>query len=44
MYNLSLIVWCTVDFDQMLDQKAVTSNRKIAEETAYSWLKVYLHT
>jgi len=29
-----------VDFDQMLDQKAATSNRKIAEETAHEWLKV----
>ncbi|KAF0764219.1 adenylate kinase 8-like [Aphis craccivora] len=28
-----------VDFDQMLDQKAATSNRKIAEETAHEWLK-----
>uniref|UniRef100_A0A2S2NR53 Adenylate kinase 8 n=1 Tax=Schizaphis graminum TaxID=13262 RepID=A0A2S2NR53_SCHGA len=28
-----------VDFDQMLDRKTITSNRKIAEETAYSWLK-----
>ncbi|XP_022178689.1 adenylate kinase 8-like isoform X2 [Myzus persicae] len=28
-----------VDFDQMLEQKVITSDRKIAEETAYTWLK-----
>jgi len=30
----------TVDFDQMLEQKVFTSDRKFAEETAYAWLKV----
>jgi len=29
-----------VDFDQMMDQKVVTSDKKIAEETALTWLKV----
>jgi len=29
-----------VDFDQMMDQKVATSDRKIAEESALTWLKV----
>lgn len=37
-YHTSCVV--SVDFDQMMDQKVVTSDRKTAEETALTWLKV----